>query len=85
MRGERLEMGVARLRSRRFCCKLREFSCFLFYFGLSWERERKGKGTNWVGNANACRAYCGFPAGMEAFRAVGKVVDEAREKGEFLK
>jgi hypothetical protein len=30
-------------------------------------------------------AYCGMPAGMEAFRVADRVLNEMEEKGEFIR
>jgi len=32
-----------------------------------------------------CSAYCGMPAGMEAFRVADRVLSEMAEKGEVVR
>ncbi len=41
----------------------------------------KGRGT-WLMSGSA---YCGMPAGMEAFRVADRVLNEMAEKGEIVR
>jgi hypothetical protein len=71
MLGVRLEMGLVRLRFGSVCCRLRKFFAFCWWCG---------------GEANEKnRAYCGMPAGMEAFRVADRVLGEMEMKGEFIR
>jgi hypothetical protein len=64
-----LGMGRVRLRFGSVCCKLRKFLLLL----RVWKRLMRN------------RAYCGMPAGMEAFRVADRVLGEMEEKGEFVR
>jgi 4-carboxymuconolactone decarboxylase len=35
--------------------------------------------------ADECSAYCGMPAGLEAFRVADRVLSEMEEKGEMVR
>jgi len=66
-----LGMGRVRLRFGSVCCRLRtRFLGFLVWFRDELMRNR---------------AYCGMPAGMEAFRVADRVLGEMEAKGEFVR
>ena len=73
-------MGVVRLRFGRVCCRLGKWGVFHCSFGgeIWWgvRRER----LIWEYSA-----YCGMPAGLEAFRVADRVLTEMEEKGEMVR